>query len=52
MLAGQRKIDEVLPEFLNFVGDAVLVAHNASFDTGFIRIKAEELGMNLSLIHI
>lgn len=46
MLAGQRKIDEVLPEFLNFVGDAVLVAHNASFDTGFIRIKAEELGMN------
>ena len=46
MLAGQRKINEVLPEFLDFVGDAVLVAHNASFDTGFIRIKAEELGID------
>lgn len=45
MLAGQRKIGEVLPEFLNFVGDAVLVAHNASFDTGFVRIKADELGI-------
>ena len=45
MLAGQRKIGEVLPEFLDFVGDAVLVAHNASFDTGFVRIKADELGI-------
>lgn len=45
MLIGQRTIDEVLPEFLEFAGNAVLVAHNASFDTGFVRIKAEELGI-------
>ncbi len=29
-------IEEVLPSFLDFVGDAVLVAHNAGFDVGFI----------------
>ena len=45
MLEGQRPIETVLPEFLDFVGDDVLVAHNASFDTGFVRIKDEELGI-------
>lgn len=29
-------IEEVLGAFLEFVGDAVLVAHNAGFDVGFI----------------
>ncbi|HJB19332.1 MAG TPA: PolC-type DNA polymerase III [Candidatus Bariatricus faecipullorum] len=29
-------IEEILPQFLEFVGDAVLVAHNAGFDVGFI----------------
>ena len=29
-------IETVLPQFLDFVGDAALVAHNAGFDVGFI----------------
>ena len=37
MVKDARTIDIVLPEFLEFVGDRMLVAHNASFDIGFIR---------------
>lgn len=36
MLVGAPKIYEVLPDFLEFVGDAPAVAHNARFDVNFI----------------
>ncbi len=45
MVADQPTIDAVLPEFLEFCKDAVVVAHNASFDTGFIRQKALVQGL-------
>ena len=37
MLQDAPKIEDVLPDFFAFVGNRILVAHNADFDTGFIR---------------
>ena len=36
MVVDAKPIEEVLPEFLGFIKDAVLVAHNAGFDVSFI----------------
>ena len=44
MLVGAPTIEEVLPKFLDFVGNRVLVAHNSDFDTGFIRAECQRLG--------
>ena len=45
MVMDAPKIDEILPRFLSFCEDAVLVAHNASFDVSFISHNAEEQGL-------
>ena len=37
MVANQEPIEVVLPCLLEFLGDAVLVAHNASFDVRFLQ---------------
>jgi len=38
-------IETVLPQFLQFCGDAILVAHNANFDMSFIRENAQRQGI-------
>jgi len=43
MLVGEPTEDEIIPKFLDFCEDAILVAHNANFDVGFIRNAAERL---------
>jgi DNA polymerase-3 subunit epsilon len=47
MLRGQPSPAEIWPDFLAFVGDAPLVAHNARFDERFLRFELEQLGMTL-----
>lgn len=48
MVIPHPDIQVVLPKFLEFVGDAALVAHNASFDVGFMNHFAEEQGLPFS----
>lgn len=36
-VADKPFIEEILPQFLNFIDNSILVAHNASFDVGFIK---------------
>ncbi|NLD49835.1 MAG: PolC-type DNA polymerase III [Clostridiaceae bacterium] len=40
-------IDTVLTSFLDFIGETALVAHNASFDMGFIKHNARILGKEI-----
>lgn len=44
MVMDAETIETLLPKFLEFVGDSVLVAHNARFDVSFIRKFAHDLG--------
>lgn len=46
MVKDAPTIDVILPRFFEFIGDAALVAHNAAFDTGFIKEFAIRLGLS------
>ena len=48
MVKGAPKEKEAILQFFDFVGDRLLIAHNASFDCGFIRIAAERCGIEFN----
>ena len=45
MLATAEPLDTVLPAFLDFARGAVVVAHNAPYDVGFLRAACTHLGL-------
>ncbi len=47
ILKDQPKIEEVLPKFLKFIEQGILVAHNAEFDFSFLKAASARLGIDL-----
>ncbi len=43
-LQNAPEVEEVLKRFHEWTGDAILVAHNASFDMGFLNVVIKKLG--------
>ena len=52
MVKDAQTIDKVFPKLIEFLGDSILVAHNADFDIGFLKYNAKELGYSLDNTYI
>ncbi len=52
MVKDAPTIKEIMPKILEFFGDSVLVAHNADFDTGFLRYNCEQLGLKFDYTYL
>jgi len=48
MVATAPPVNEILPRFHRFVGDAVLVAHNAAFDMKFLTLRQKDAGVTFT----
>ena len=48
MVKDAPPIEVVLPRFMEFIGGAAVVAHNAAFDTSFIKKNCEDLGLEFN----
>ena len=52
MVIDAPKIEEVFPKILEFLGDSVIVAHNANFDVGFLKQNAKVLGYKFDYTYL
>ena len=52
MVKDAETIDKVFPKVLEFLGDSVIVAHNAGFDVGFLKHNAKVLGYDFDYTYI
>jgi DNA polymerase-3 subunit alpha (Gram-positive type) len=52
MVADAPKINEIMPKVLEFIGDSVIVAHNADFDVGFLKYNCKQLGLKLENTYV
>ena len=52
MVKDAETIDKVFPKILEFLGDSVIVAHNAGFDVGFLKQNAKVLGYDFDYTYV
>ena len=52
MVQNAETIDKVFPKMLEFLGDSVIVAHNAGFDVGFLKQNAKNLGYDFEYTYL
>ena len=52
MVIDSPKIEELFPKILEFIKGSVLVAHNATFDIGFLKNVAKELGYEFDYTYV
>ena len=52
MVKDADTIDKVIPKIIDFIGDSVLVAHNADFDIGYLKYNFEKYGYKLENTYI
>lgn len=52
MVKDAPRIDRVLPELLTFIGDSILVAHNAVFDLRFLKRNSDAQGLQFTNSYI
>lgn len=43
-VASARGAEQVIPEFLDFCGEDILIGHNIMFDYSFVKVSAQSLG--------
>ncbi len=52
MVKDADTIEKVIPKIIEFIGDSVLVAHNADFDMGFLKYNFEQYGYKFDSTYI
>jgi DNA polymerase III epsilon subunit family exonuclease len=47
MVSTAPPMEQVIPKLVDFIGDSIIVAHNASFDMKFLKCNAQRCGFEI-----
>ena len=52
MVKNAETIDKIIPKIIDFLGDSIIVAHNADFDVGYLKYNFKKYGYELKNTYI